>query len=419
MVVLSSGERLPMFLDFEGMPLFDVTVYSLTQLRARNRAANTIESSLRSIMVLYIYLDIHKINIIERLQQGELLSLVEIESLVEFCHLPMAEISSRLYVESKGVLPSPVTTSLEKYRKRFDQTSRKEVLPASAANRLRIVRDYLVWLSLVRSSQQKKQSCHVESLREAQQLIVKAINSMMPDVCTSDCLDDREGLDQKSREKLLEVIEPDSEDNPWMEEYSRYRNALIMHWLYYHGLRRGELLGIRISDINFQESTVVVARRADDPQDPRRNQPNAKTRARKIRLSPGLRDMTEAYIMSHRIALPGARKHNFLFVASNSGKPMSISSLNKVFTVLSMKCPELPKLYPHIMRHTWNERFSEKMDKKKINEGKEKKMRSYLMGWLDTSGTAAIYTRRHVREAANKISLEMQKNMLGEDKNDE
>jgi integrase len=242
---------------------------------------------------------------------------------------------------------------------------------------------------------------------------MEAINARMPAGCHRGYLDHREGLDSERRKKLLQVVEPSSEDNPWMEEHSRYRNELITNWLYHLGLRRGELLGIRISDIDFRESTVVVARRADDPKDPRQNQPNAKTKARKIPLHPGLRDMTEVYIMSRRAAFPGARKHDFLFVASESGAPMSIASLNKIFRVLSMKCPELPKVYPHVLRHTWNDLFSEEMDKRKASEETEKKIRAYLMGWSETSETAAIYTRRHIREKANAVSLEMQKKMTG------
>lgn len=412
MVVLSSGERLPMLLDSDGMPLFEPTVYSLAELRARNRAANTIESTLRAIMIFYIYLDDQKINIIDRLKQGDLLLQWEIESLVDFCRKPMKEKSSRLCTESESLLHAPVTTSLEKYRKRQDSPVDKDVLPNTAANRLRIIRDFLVWLSSVRLLRHNKQSSSVESLKRAQQIFINAINARMP-AGTKGFLDRREGLDPESRGKLLQMVEPGSEDNPWIEEHAKYRNSLIVNWLYHLGLRRGELLGIRISDIDFRGSTVIVARRADDPLDPRRNQPNAKTKARKIPLSPGLLDMTEKYVMSYRATFPGARKHDFLFVASNSGVPMSISSLNKIFIVLVKKCPELPKVYPHLLRHTWNDIFSEKMDERNESENAEKKTRAYLMGWSDTSGTAATYTRRHIRKKANEVSLEMQKKMTG------
>ena len=35
-----------------------------------------------------------------------------------------------------------------------------------------------------------------------------------------------------------------------------------------------------------------------------------------------------------------------------------------------------------------------------------------MMGWSETSGTAATYTRRHIRKKAQAASLELQKNIM-------
>lgn len=95
---------------------------------------------------------------------------------------------------------------------------------------------------------------------------------------------------------------------------------------------------------------------------------------------------------------------------------MSLPALNKVFNVLREKCPELPtSLSPHVMRHSWNDRFSEEMDKRQTAEESEKKIRSYLMGWSETSSTAATYTRRHTRKKAQEVSLKMQEQIKGKD----
>ncbi len=64
------------------------------------------------------------------------------------------------------------------------------------------------------------------------------------------------------------------------------RNALLVRWFYELGLRRGEVLNVKIPDINFQSEELTVVRRADDPEDPRKDQPLVKTRDRKIPLSP-------------------------------------------------------------------------------------------------------------------------------------
>jgi integrase len=209
---------------------------------------------------------------------------------------------------------------------------------------------------------------------------------------------------------MQNITQPDHPDNPWDDLSCRYRNSLIVDWLLYLGLRRGELLGIRIPDINFQQETVTVHRRADDPDDPRLNQPNAKTLGRVIPISRGLLDRTKRYVLDVRAKTPGARAHTFLFVASHAGRPLSLQAVNKLFRVLRSKCPSAANqsITPHGLRHTWNERFSEEMDRNQISDEKESRQRSYLMGWSYTSETAATYQRRRIREKANVASLKLQ-----------
>ena len=86
-ILTSSGERLPVLLGQDGLPMFEPTVFSLSEVRSRNRASNTIDSYLRSVMVLLLFLNLRKINLEDRLDEGLLLSLGEIEELVGVCRL--------------------------------------------------------------------------------------------------------------------------------------------------------------------------------------------------------------------------------------------------------------------------------------------------------------------------------------------
>jgi hypothetical protein len=43
---------------------------------------------------------------------------------------------------------------------------------------------------------------------------------------------------------------------------------------------------------------------------------------------------------------------------------------------------------------------------------KEKKTRSHLMGWSETSGTAETYTRREIERKARVASLQLQNKMV-------
>jgi integrase len=415
-IVTSTGERLPVLLALDGLPIFEPTVFSLSEIRSRNRASNTIDSYLRSVMVFLLFLDLRKINLEERLKIGQLLSLAEIEDLVGICRLPLEKIHSLLSevkVASKQAMSSVV--SLEKLRKTASNNEEIRIDASSSATRLRNIRDYLKWLCLARISKHGVDTSLRLSLDLSIQYVSSAIDARLPSGSQKfEGTDQREGLDPEVVSRILEVVNPNSEENPWSDEHPKYRNELIILWLLSCGLRRGELLNIKIDDLNFRKSTVVVERRADDLGDPRKNQPKVKTKGREIPISAGLMGKTNAYILNHRSAIKGARKHGFLFVASESGAPLSIPSINKMFTVLKEKSPEFGNnLFPHIMRHTWNDNFSEEMDKNRVGEEQEKKARSYLMGWSETSGTAATYTRRHTRKKAQAASLRLQENIIG------
>ena len=52
------------------------------------------------------------------------------------------------------------------------------------------------------------------------------------------------------------------------------------------------------------------------------------------------------------------------------------------------------------------------MDEKNISEKKEKKLRSYLMGWSENSDSAETYTKRHIQTKANDVILEMGNDQL-------
>jgi integrase len=80
--------------------------------------------------------------------------------------------------------------------------------------------------------------------------------------------------------RLRAVVEPDHPENPF-EPKVRFRNYLIIRLLLDLGIRRGELLGIRVEDCRLgSNGTVTVHRRPDDPDDPRKVQPSSKTEAR-------------------------------------------------------------------------------------------------------------------------------------------
>ena len=412
-LTISSGERLPLLVNaLDGQPLYWPTIYSLTELRARNRASNTISHSLRSILFFHLFLDLRQIDLYARIQAGQLLALSEIEDLVRLSRLPVERVTAMTPLNSGETQKFRVVSLAEKRRVRLPTDHSIEIDPTSVGNRLRYIRDFIGWLATERLLRLGTNAESKTQLEVSIKRVISAIDARLPAPKTAGSFGQREGLEPEVATRLFQVIDPESQDNPWKNRHARERNALAIQWMYHLGLRRGELLGVRISDIDFQKGTVLIARRADDPHDPRRYQPNAKTKAREIPLLDSLQRITSDYIMDARASIPGARKHDFLLVSGDTGAPWSVVSLAKAFQVLREKCKDLPRdLSAHVLRHTWNENFSIAMDKEKTGEETEKKIRSYLMGWSETSGTAATYTRRHIRNKAREVSLDIQKKM--------
>jgi integrase len=275
---------------------------------------------------------------------------------------------------------------------------------------MRYIRQFVGWLADRRILSLSARHPSHAALLHTKEIVESGLNARIPTGKGRNKVSARKALDEAAQGLLWRIIDVDSRENPWEGRHARVRNELIVRWFMGLGVRRGELLGVKVSDVNFRSNEVFIARRADDPSDPRANQPNTKTADRVLPLSDDLARRTRHYILEERRRYPAARKHAFLFVA-NGGAPLSLRGLNKIFSVLSAKHPELLNVFPHLLRHTNNFNFSKLADEQGMDPEKEKKTRSQLMGWSETSGTAEKYTRREIERKARDASLELQNKM--------
>ena len=417
-LVFASGERFPVLIDGDaGVPDFEVTLYVLTQLRSRNLSASTLTAATRSVMFGCQVLDYMGVSLQKRIDQGKLLELGEVDQLVDIFFWTQQRLRQALTQPIQESAPRRVL-NFESVRKTVSVVNDTQTINAdTAATRLLYFRDFLKWradrsLFALATTHQNYQG-----LSSAKEFMFAAINARMPKGPAKNDLDARQGLSSEETLLLLETVKIDSEKNPWKSEFIRVRNRLIVHLLLNLGLRKGELLGIKVADMNLAKNELTVHRRADDFEDPRSIQPNAKTNARILYVDQEVASALHTYVVKFRRAVGGAKRHPFLFVANGSGAPMSIAALDVVFSDIKNKFPSgFDRLSPHILRHTWNDKFSEVMDKHGIGEAKEEEARSYAMGWKSGSGTAKVYTRRHVRKKANEVSLELQARFSSLDK---
>ncbi|WP_069041362.1 tyrosine-type recombinase/integrase [Agrobacterium sp. RAC06] len=223
----------------------------------------------------------------------------------------------------------------------------------------------------------------------------------------------REGLEAQVIKRLLEVLEPDHPENPFQANV-RFRNYLIVRLLIELGIRRGELLALYIEDMALTgaKGTVTIHRRPDDIHDDRREKPAVKTAARLLPLSGRATELVHEWVVEYRSKLPLAKRNPFLIVTIPDGRPMSLSNINKIFQAIRKRVPGLPEeLGPHLLRHSWNDAFSEQIDRMgNISQENETKWRTRLMGWRGAS-TAQHYLRRTTRRRSNEFLAKIQEGL--------
>lgn len=361
----------------------------------------------RSIALLHNILEFCGVDLFGRLRQGEFLSATEVNRIADLAlqragHLdvddPVAQATNRKVV------------SFEKARMRHrGETNRVAIKNATAAMRIKHMRDYLQ--SCVEHASGALSFEKASSLKSAATDVLDALLAHAPKVRKRNRLGARLALDEATEARLLEVIRPDHPENPWRHEFVRNRNQLIVLLSLGLGIRRGELLGLRVDDIHANKAKIDIARRADSAADPRIKQPNAKTFDRTVDVSTGLLQLLLKFINRDRNAIKAARKHPYIFV-SDEGAPLSWDSISKLFATLRQSIPELPReLVHHVLRHGWNYHFSKVADQMGMKPEEEAKARAYQQGWSLHSGTSQTYTTRHTREKGREVELKHQQRL--------
>lgn len=408
---LQSGERLPLLLDTTtGVPLWDPALFILTELRATNRAAATLLQAVRAITVALQALDHLGVDLEARMAEGRMLDLGEIDALADLAGLTQEALDKLLLAKAAPAADRTRVVSLEKVRMRAKRDEQlPQVGPETKGVRLIYIRDYFAWLARRKLLRLDYRLPVHQALSETARLVIGQLGARIPTSSRNSDVDARQGVSPEVRQRILEVTRPESPENPWKNQHVRIRNRLLTLWLLELGLRKGELLGVRLDDINLQVGEVLIPRRADDPVEVRKDAPNTKTNGRLLALGAGLGELTRAYVHGPRKAIKSARRHPYLLVATGTGKPLTKSAMGKVFIELRRKVPGLPEeLSPHVLRHSWNDEFSELMDKRGVPPEEEERMRKQQMGWSDSSKMPAVYTRRHTKRKTNEASLAMQ-----------
>lgn len=221
--------------------------------------------------------------------------------------------------------------------------------------------------------------------------------------------DEIRGLTHQERERLLAVMHPESDENPFANEALKQRNYIVLLLGLEMGLRRSEMLLIKLSDIHWHNGQLSVVNLEDENVDSRASAPQFKTHERMLQMSNELIWALQTYVDTYRV-LKNTRKHPFLLVSHrrNEGGPMSIKALDGVLPRVGKVVPELEQVHLHVLRHdsvyTLLESMREELEKftPEDRTTQVQKVLTYAFGWSPESHMPGLYGAKFWKEEADK-----------------
>jgi len=410
-----SGEEFYTLVKKNSMYLLEYpTLYAMCVLRKNGNAANTMAAVMRSIGFLYTWAEEECISLHERFMKGIFLDEVELENLSDYC-LQRFDIKDDKTVinikATKVVVPDDIRkiTKIKTIR----TVDIPSVQPDTQYNRISYISEYLGWLGIELS--RVSVNNHRQSIKD----MVDNLKELRPRRTSNNRFNFKSNTEDEL-ESLYRVIKADSNTNPFKTKSNdktklngiRARNELIFVLLRDLGVRVGELCGIKLKDLHLGGNAQVdIFRRPHDKTDPRAERAQVKTQARHLPITNKLAKLINDYVNHHRVKIKGAKQTDFLFISheaskNDEGSPLSMAMVRKILKQISVVTGI--KTTPHTLRHSWNDKFSKIADDEGMSTEREMALRRYLMGWSETSDKPAYYSKRRIKQVADKAMLALQ-----------
>ena len=375
------------------IPVYYPNLYVTFELSGK--ALETTKKYLEHLAIFEEFLAFSSINLISRIEQRP-----------KSQYLTDGELSR--FVSDAGF--SKETLAKKYAGMRLHPTAYRSVGKIHAKQRIEAVRDYLAFLY------EKLGDCltRYEAVDDVKRRIDRKIKATSPG-WKKTRIDKMKGLTNWERNRLLVVMHPDSAENPFADKSIKLRNYIILLLGIDMGLRRSEMLLIKISDIHWHSRQLSVVNLEDESIDPRTMAPQFKTHERMLVMSDDLYEAISQYESKFRYrknhtGTSQARKHPFLLVAHrrNEGKPMSIKALDGVFPRVGEVVPKLTHIHPHVLRHdavyTMLESMREDLEKLTPEDRttQVQKTLTWMFGWSCESNMPGRYGVKFWKEEADR-----------------
>lgn len=364
-LVLDSGERLPCLVEAATWIPARVALRWAMRYRRYRVQSSTLAANLRVLAEVYRWTqETGGFDLDDRLTQGRTLQNHEIESLA----------------------------------RSFRGTSTQELDTGAFDQHLAVLEDFLKW-SLDSENRGGRRSLELAQLAQERNRIGLILHSLRLGARAADRI---EPLEDAYIQAIRNSIGPRRDAKGVLtfpkafSPHTRLRNWLMFEVALELGIRRGELLKLRLDSLpRGADDGIRVLRRPDDPHDARSKEPAVKTAERVIPASRNLLAAVRAYLTYPQPLGRTSGRSPYLFVA-RSGNPVSMDTADDVIAAIGEHSGVAPLSW-HRLRHTWAERMAEAFAGQP--NGMDRLV--YLGGWTNPQ-SATRYIQRALASQAKE-----------------
>lgn len=403
-----------MLLDHSGLPIPSANEFILGRRQLRT---NTLQRNLRELIPLFEWLESRRIDLFRRASEGQGFTEAEIVgSLLE---------------------------ALQRDRS-LGKVTKIAVAPSTFNQRLLTTNAFLRWYFNTCLTRLPTEHRLRARILENQQNILKWCEGSYLSAAPVNKSGQRKGLDDKEQSFLMDCLDPANPDgfgcpemvpplkkgaskaqkelhrkkmDSWHRRQAlRHRNYVAAMLMLGCGIRRGEVLSLRVEDIVISSKPQVnVVVRDPDPSDHRGKRPSIKRNGRPIPMGPKLARALDVYIMEWRgFLLDRADEDNEYLILNGDGSPLSLKRFNEVFQEIREAYPkDLPRhLYPHALRHSFSANIEAALCRVGMEEQNRAKALALLRGDSSLESQNTYIEAEVHRQASNVLTTYQEKIML-------
>jgi integrase len=393
-----AGHEFVILIDRGRGPAFYPTVFMTCCYDKARKSPNTREMVLRSVGMARAWAEARGRDLDWDLRHGPFLSLADAEALADHLMLSVDAQACANNVAAALRQAGGRVLKLEKHRPNPKVLASVPggLQSGSAFARIKWVAHYVEWHLLQRVGNAERSSAKGIDLRHIGPPIVARLRERGRGDGSRWIEDEAlEGVSQEVIDLVSAALRPGDSQNPFTPGFLQARNDLLWHLYVSTGGRRAEVQSVLVKDVSFPQRRMYISK--------------SKTRTRTVPISSAAADRFDFFIEHYWAQLPRAARKRGLLFTSETGRPLSVRAINRIFVAIRTRVPGCPDfLTPHTTRRTFSDSFGEMIDRtppdKRPPVEEEMRMHNLLQGWSPNSSMSAHYASRHIRRKTDELA---------------